>query len=301
MIKERTLGELKWITIFSGVVFTLLLYSLHCLFLDTLLPPWQSHLLLFLFSVVTAWFFTNRLFSLIAQIHRQKMVLFEKAEKLAVLEERERISMDLHDGTLQSLYGVGMGIESLLGEIQNERIVQKLETSVIYLKEVMGEIRTYIAQLKPYNPPFARVGFTKSLGDLVEKIKGTTDLNIDLLIEGQIDHILPPEQQLQIEHIIKESLSNIIRHSGAEQVVVTIGKEKEKIHLEIRDNGGGFSIPRVQQEKKGNGLTNMQERAKSIGGDILIQSSQKGTRIVGFFPCVEEEKFGKSRSYPHCR
>jgi PAS domain S-box-containing protein len=198
-------------------------------------------------------------------------------------EERERLSQDLHDNLLQSLYAVGMGLELTKQRIQriSRTNAKRLEQSVGQLNNVIREVRSFISQAQ------APVVFEQTVGDTLRALAGsfmaTGAGEIVVTVDGEVSLRLSPEQRIHVLAVAKEALSNSIRHTKAEKRMVRLRRHGNKIRLEVIDNGQGFSP--AHRHTQGMGLQNMRARARKLGGRIVIRSApKKGTTVTLTIP-----------------
>jgi PAS domain S-box-containing protein len=209
----------------------------------------------------------------------------------AALAERERISEELHDGLLQSLYGVGLGLETCKSLMKRDpnRAAQTLERAVSQLNAVMREVRNFIAGLESV---LVQGGdLSKALRTVVESLADPQGLIFRVSIDAQAIRYITREQSLHVLNVVREAVSNGLRHSRASRGVVMVRQLKHAIRVTVRDNGIGFSPKSAMGV--GHGLMNMAARARRIGGRLLIDSKPKrGTRIV--FDLPKDSQYGRS-------
>jgi signal transduction histidine kinase len=206
------------------------------------------------------------------------------ARALALLEERERIAMDIHDGVIQSLYGVALSLsthERLLG-VEAEETRQALQRARTQISNIIQELRDVIFDLRQHRHqlPDLQAG----LKSLATELFGHTLIHVDLELEEGTDCFLDPVRVSGILYIAREAMSNVIRHAGASKVVIHLARIEEKLVLTIRDNGRGFNPTATDAENssstEGQGLRNMAERAQLLGGRLLVVSSPgNGTEV----------------------
>ncbi|MCQ3937920.1 MAG: hypothetical protein DPW18_12840 [Chloroflexi bacterium] len=210
--------------------------------------------------------------------------LHANARRLAVLEERNRIGMDLHDGIIQSIYGVGLALEgvqhSLTEEPQAAR--EQIHRAIDGLNQAIRDIRAYILDLRPRQ--MGSEGLLNGIKRLITEYRANTFSEV---------HFTPPEsdlkeltqtQSLALFHICQEALANAAKHAKAKSVQVSLWTTEDRTLLEIRDDGKGFDTGKMYTFI-GHGLANMQTRARSSGGDIDISSVVgEGTTILAWVP-----------------
>jgi two-component system sensor histidine kinase DevS len=207
-----------------------------------------------------------------------------QSRRLAVLEERERIGMDLHDGIIQSIYGVGLVLDYArmsLGE-DPDLSRQKIEESIDALNETIRDIRAYILDLRPRQ--FHGEDLKQGLQRLVDEFQANCTAR-GILVgpdDGLVD--FPAQNATALFHICQEALANVARHARANMAEVHLWMVKDRVLLEISDDGEGFD-PRKMSATLGHGLSNMHARARKVGGDVEITSAPgKGTAVLAWVP-----------------
>ncbi|MDF1499343.1 MAG: GAF domain-containing sensor histidine kinase [Anaerolineales bacterium] len=214
--------------------------------------------------------------------------LYRQARRLAVLEERERIGMDLHDGIIQSIYAVGLTMDytRLLVQDQVPEAVEKIDRAIEGLNKAIRDLRTYILDLQPST--IATDDIEKALEVLVREFKANTLVDTDLIIEDHIVQRIADKATTELFHIAREALANAAKHAEATRVLVSLREVTPKmVTLQIIDNGLGFEVE-AETELLGHGLSNMAQRAKKVGGEFDVDSSPgQGTTITVRFPAGE--------------
>ena len=206
--------------------------------------------------------------------------LYKQVQRLAVLEERERIAMDLHDGIIQSIYAVGLTLEyvGLLFDEQPQDARKRLQDAIGGLNDVIRDIRNYILDLRPQR--FQNKSLSTGLTDLVRAFKANTFINVEVQTNERADSDLTADQSAGLFHIVQEALANIAKHARARSVTINLRRDGQQVVLSVADDGRGFDMPTVKQYS-GHGLQNMQERARALGADFEATSAVgQGTRIV---------------------
>ena len=198
----------------------------------------------------------------------------------AALEERERISQDLHDGILQSLYAMGLSLETcrpLLKKLRAKTITGTLDRVVGQLNEIMGDVRAFIAGLE--TELWHKQDLAMAIRTMVQTLAQPHERRCRVLIDTSASRALTPEQGMHLFRIAKEALSNSLRHAKATSTVVSLRQVKQGIRLTISDNGIGFNPSKAAGV--GHGLANMASRAARVGGTLNVHAKPKqGTRIV---------------------
>ncbi|HQP09247.1 MAG TPA: GAF domain-containing sensor histidine kinase [Anaerolineaceae bacterium] len=217
----------------------------------------------------------------------ENVELNQQQRRLAVLEERERIGMDLHDGIIQSIYAVGLTLEHarlLMGEdipMSRQRITQAVDD----LNKTIRDIRTYILDLRPRQ--FHDENLMEGLQRLVNEFKANTLVEINLQGNPSQVEALTEARAMALFHICQEALANIAKHARARRVEVVVWSTTERVLMEITDDGRGFDLERMKLTL-GHGLMNIQTRTHSVGGDVEISSTPgEGTTILAWVPAGE--------------
>ena len=217
-----------------------------------------------------------------AAIAIQNAHLYEQVERLAVLEERARIGMDLHDGVIQSIYAVGLTLESArlsLPERSDEQALL-LDTAVEGLNNAIRDIRNFILDLRPRR--FSG-DLSQGLARLVREFQANTMIPVAMTVSQQLDD-LPTSVARAIFLTTQESMANIARHARAENVTLTLVRRTSTVMLVIKDDGLGFD-PQDDSRQVGHGLNNMQARSEGLGGTFHIRSGRgQGTSITMRIP-----------------
>jgi signal transduction histidine kinase len=209
--------------------------------------------------------------------------------RLAVLEERERIGMDLHDGIIQSIYAVGLTLEHarLLMQENPEQAKKRIEQAIKDLNATIRDIRAYILDLRPRQ--LHNEDLMSGITRLVAEFRANTLLEVNLQGPNEDISRLPKNQAISLFHICQEALANIAKHAHAHKVDVTVWTTNDRLLLEIRDDGLGFDIDSTKSTI-GHGLSNMETRVLNAGGEVDITSEPgKGTSIFAWVPFAEDE------------
>jgi signal transduction histidine kinase len=214
----------------------------------------------------------------------QNARLHENTHRLAVLEERERIGMDLHDGIIQSIYGVGLSLESALHSFEEDPKDAKarIQHSIESLNQAIRDLRGYILDLRPRQ--MGTEGLLSGLNRLITEFRANTLAKVQISGTDHDLNGLPQAHSMVLFHICQEALANIAKHAKAKQVEISLWSTDERVLMEIHDNGKGFEMEKMSVTI-GHGLANMQTRARSVGGDVDISSViSEGTTVLAWVP-----------------
>jgi signal transduction histidine kinase len=211
--------------------------------------------------------------------------LYAQVQQLRVVEERQRIGMDLHDGIIQSIYAVGLTLEYIDGQLSDGDLAgarERLRTAISGLNNIIRDIRAYILDLRPRR--FEGDDLAAGLQQLLSEFRANTLIAVDFSADPAADQALEPEARLALFHIAQEALSNSAKHSRASKVDVSLMESDGAITFTLRDNGQGFEPGRVAR-RVGHGLINMQDRAHALGGELSITSPEgRGTEVRVVIP-----------------
>jgi two-component system, NarL family, sensor histidine kinase DevS len=211
-----------------------------------------------------------------------------QGRRLAVLEERERIGMDLHDGIIQSIYAVGLTLEHarlLLGD-EPAQTRKRINQSIEDLNSTIRDLRAFIMDMRP------RQLYEEDLMDGLQRLVNEFRANslVETTLNGPSEGLedLPDAHAIALFHICQEALANIAKHAQAKNVEVMVWTTPERVLMEVHDDGRGFNSQKVQLTL-GHGISNMQTRARNVGGDLEITTEPgKGTTIMVWMPYVQD-------------
>jgi signal transduction histidine kinase len=213
-----------------------------------------------------------------AAIAIQNARLYQQVGRLAILEERTRIGMDLHDGIIQSIYAVGLTLEStrLVWQEDPEEADRLLDQAIEGLNDAIRDIRNFILDLRPQR--FAG-DLSEALARLQREFQANTAVPVNLAVTAKAVQGLPTAVARAIFLTTQESLANIARHARATQVNVVIERFNQAVRLTISDNGRGFD-PATRAQATGHGLANMRTRAEELRGVFSLHSAPgRGTTV----------------------
>jgi signal transduction histidine kinase len=202
--------------------------------------------------------------------------LYTRVQHLSVVEERQRIGMDLHDGIIQSIYAVGLTLEFVRAQLDDGEVdaaQERLASAVEGLNATIRDIRAYILDLRPRR--FEGDNLVVGLERLLTEFKANTLIAVGFSADSAVDANLRPEARLALFHIAQEALSNAAKHSRASRVEVRLKRENGDVVLTISDNGRGFS-PADTEQRMGHGLMNMRDRAQALHGQVSLHPAEGG-------------------------
>jgi len=182
---------------------------------------------------------------------------------------------------IQSLYAVGLSLEDM-GELIAKDPLEaesRVESAIDAIHGTIRDLRRFIFGLRP---EFLDEGDLRgALGALADEFRRTTLASVVLEIESDGD--VAPTIATSILQLAREALSNVARHSGASAVTIRLDIHARELHLAVIDNGRGFDTDRAVDAGH-RGLTNMLDRARSLGGNLEVSSGSTGTKLVLLIP-----------------
>jgi two-component system, NarL family, sensor histidine kinase DevS len=216
--------------------------------------------------------------------------LHANVRRMTILEERERIGMDLHDGIIQSIYGVGLALENARQVLHEDPVSadKRMQKAMDDLNRTIRDIRNYILDLRPRQ--LRGESLIEGLGRLVSEFRQNTKIEVSLAGPKEPLSDLRPVNAMALFHICQEALANIAKHAHAGKVMIDLWSTSDRGLIEIHDDGNGFDLEKANKTV-GHGLANMQTRVANVGGDLdIITSPGEGTTILAWVPRTNPEE-----------
>ena len=200
--------------------------------------------------------------------------------RLEVLEERERIAKELHDGVVQSLFAVGMGLQGAAALEQDPAIASRLDNAVEDIDRAIRDLRNYIFGLRP------GILADRQLNEALRKLCNEFTARSGVVTVADVDDAVAAEfasRAADMIMLVREGLSNVRRHAQATTCRVSLRRDATGVvAMQIDDDGTGFD---VEEPRSGLGLTNLAARVESMGGTLRIESvAGDGTTLTATFP-----------------
>lgn len=205
---------------------------------------------------------------------------------LWALEQRERLALDLHDGSIQSLYGIGLGLEYMLQLLGDDH--KDISDISVRLKEARDRVNRVIDELRNFivdEPPdcVLPMDLKGALESLIQATHHTTPTRFTLAIDPDALAQLNVETGTQILFILRETISNISKHAQATTGVIRLGLSDGRVRLDIEDDGVGFDLE--SGHGRGHGLDNIHTRAQKLGATLdIVSTPGYGTRLTLTLP-----------------
>jgi signal transduction histidine kinase len=191
-------------------------------------------------------------------------------EQLLLLSDRERIARDLHDVVIQRLFATGLQLQTAAAMAVKPEVATRVNAAVDELDSTIRDIRTAIFQLRAPVEQSLR-GEIRALVDSAAEPLG---FKPTLILDGPVDSAVPDEVKGDLLAVVREALSNVVRHAGASRVEVKVSVQRGQVTIAVVDNGCGGSDER-------GGLRNLRVRAEHLGGQFSVSEAEPtGTRLV---------------------
>jgi signal transduction histidine kinase len=200
--------------------------------------------------------------------------------RLTVMEERERIAKELHDGVIQSLFAVGMSLQAAATVTRDPDLERRVSDAVSEIDHAIRDLRNYIFGLRPGILADRQLdqALRRMAADFQERSGVTTAVDIDPAAAAELS-----PRAGEVVQLVREALSNVGRHAAADTCRLSLRRDGHAAILEIDDDGRGFDTSAAVGT--GLGLTNLRERAAAIDGELDIQSHLgEGTTVVISLP-----------------
>ncbi|MFJ8962508.1 GAF domain-containing protein [Lentzea sp. NPDC102401] len=226
--------------------------------------------------------FSADLMPLLASLADQAVVALEFAENqksrrlVDVLEDRDRIARDLHDHVIQRLFATGMSLQGSLTWVNHPEARRRVQKAVNQLDQTVLEIRTSIFDLQA---DLGDTGLRRRLLDIVAELTEGAELTPAVRMSGTIDNLVPDHIGEHAEAVVRELVSNALRHSRATELTLTVEAD-DALVISMVDNGVGMP-PHVARS----GLRNLEQRAAGCGGTCAVAGEPSGgTRVTWQVP-----------------
>ncbi|AYF74896.1 GAF domain-containing protein [Nocardia yunnanensis] len=200
-----------------------------------------------------------------------------RMRELDVLTDRDRIARNLHDRIIQRLFATGLALQGTTQRVRSPEIRVRLGDTLDDLQSIVQDVRQSIFDLRQQDPAAPRLH--QRLHDLIAEMTEETGLRTTVHVSGPLS-VLPDWLAVEVEAVLREALSNIVRHAGADAVTITLAVGDD-ITVEVIDNGRG--VPDAVERRSG--LANLRTRAQRIGGGFdLTPGPERGTVVRWVVP-----------------
>lgn len=199
--------------------------------------------------------------------------LAEQSRYVLLASERDRIAREMHDGVVQSLFSISLGLEVCKKQVIRDpaSVAIRLDELQAHLNRSMTELRRFIYDLRPMK--LAELGLVGALEFWVREITMGRPIKGRVNVHGETPR-LTPSQEACLYRVSKEAVSNVVKHAGAENFEVGIDFRPGRVRIEIRDDGSGFDPDSVlERGADGMGLLSIKERMRQEGGTLFVDST----------------------------
>jgi signal transduction histidine kinase len=215
-----------------------------------------------------------------ARLYSEMTHAQQELRRLEVLEERERIAKELHDGVIQALFAVGIGLEGAAAQTPDRDLAARLENAVEDIDRTIRDLRNYIFGLRP------GILADRQLDHALRELCGEFEERTGVLTVADIDQDVAAELAsvaADVVQVVREALSNVGRHAHATTCRVSLYRDRSgEAGLEVDDDGHGFDPLTVE---RGLGLDNLADRVGSMHGTFELNSTiGEGTTVVARLP-----------------
>jgi signal transduction histidine kinase len=279
--------RLKWLTAIVPALAVFTFESVRHSLVEDMLPTAYGNVLVGLVALVLSYAFAEIVFRNVRRVHAQAQADKEESATLnAVIQERERLSRELHDGLAQLVAYLSVRLDTVMQLIQsgkNDEAVAELERLRVAADELHIDIRESISGLR------SRVterGLAAALHDYSEEFEERNGITVTCNAEDR-SRSLSALTELQLFRIVQEALTNIRKHAHAREASISLqAAGTGTVELVVADDGVGFEYASLPVANGGAlGLASMRERAQSVGGSLHVQSEPgRGTRVVVRLP-----------------
>ena len=199
-------------------------------------------------------------------------------EREVLAKDRNRIARELHDGVIQSMYGIGLVIEGIKSEVARPSVQDQLSGLTETINMLIDDLRAYINDLAPTR--LAKRGLGSEIFSLAKEFQASTGVVATVRLHEHIDEI-SPDLGRDLVQIAREALANVAKHASASRVVISLRLTAQSIRLEVADDGTGMD----PSPARGRGLSNMLKRVQAWGGKVEIGAAHgTGTAIRVWIP-----------------
>ncbi len=205
--------------------------------------------------------------------------LLERGRELSIIEERNRMARELHDSVSQKLFGLVLSAESAATLLERDGAAAREQVGRIgeLAQEALTELRELIFELRPTS--LDEEGLSATLRKHVDMLRRVHRRGIELRISGTA--ACAPESEAEVLRVAQEALQNALRHAEAERIELRMETRDGRLIVTVADDGAGFDPDAPGVRSRRLGLTSMEERAKALGGTLVVVSKPgEGTTVT---------------------
>lgn len=212
--------------------------------------------------------------------------LHERVRELALGAERARIAADLHDTVIQRLFAIGLTLQGSVSLLATRQAAEVVQGAVADLDDTIRQIRSTIFALQV--SPVAEQGLRAEILALCREATPGLGFEPQVRLEGPLDSVVDDETAAQLLAVVREGLTNIVRHANASRVQLAAVATDHRVSLRIVDDGDG---PGTGERPGGHGIHNLRQRAASLAGEFALRAGPKGvgSELVFDIPLADKD------------
>ena len=199
----------------------------------------------------------------------------EDRQRALLVEDRSRIARDLHDHVIQQLFGAGLALQAVAGEVGDGDTSRRLDSAIATLDESIAQIRTIIFALRPHDDGSVR----HRVLEIASQCSTSLPRPVAVGFSGPVDLLVTGTLADDVTAVARELLTNAVKHAAADTVRLTVEAHDELIRVAVEDDGAG-----VRDGGRRSGLANLQDRAERRGGTLHVDSARGRTAVVWSVP-----------------
>ena len=194
-------------------------------------------------------------------------------------ELQARISRDLHDGTVQSLFAIELGLGRAARRLKGTREEQLISNAIDEMDAMIRDLRGFLVELDPEISPSQRASSAMSV--LADRLRKASGRDVQFSCDSGADVDLKQGDVVHLLQAAREGASNAIRHGRATEIRIRLSRDRNLTRLTVSDNGTGFKLSETTFHA-GGGLTNMRLRAEKMKGTVKVESEPGGPTHMFF-------------------
>ncbi len=268
---------LRWLTILGPTLFVMIAELFRYFYLRHVLAPWQVSGVAVLVTVIAAGGFSSYVFGVVRSMEQERN---RYRESMLALQERERLGREMHDGLAPDLAALKFTIHRIRDRLysgETSSIGLDLDQTQAMIERCSDDVRQNLYDLRAGHELIR--GLWRTLSLQIDDFRSQTGISIEGRRRPEVQEPMDPRVSVQLLRIVQEALVNVRKHSGAKRVLVEAVQRGAELCLYVRDDGKGF-IRSKDAEGRHFGLLVMQERAHSVGANVVIAKNPEGWSTV---------------------
>ena len=201
----------------------------------------------------------------------------EDRQRALLVEDRSRIARDLHDHVIQQLFGAGLTLQAVAGEVEDDVVTRRLRSAITTLDESIAQIRTIIFAMRPHDEADGSV--RRRVLEIATQCSASLAQPVAVGFTGPLDLLVTGTLADDVTAVVRELLTNAVKHAAADAVRLTVEAGDEVIRVVVEDDGSG-----IHDGGRRSGLANLQDRAERRGGTLDVESVRGRTMVAWSVP-----------------